>query len=144
MHVQRMDHVGIVVKDLVAAKEFFLALGLTLEGEAELGGAFVEDVIGLEGVRDTVAYMRTPSGEAAIELIQFHSPIDETDAPLPESNTLGIRHIAFAVDDVDAVVEKLQVHGARLVGKIVQYEDMYRLCYIRGPEGIILELAQPL
>lgn len=139
-----MDHVGIVVHDLAAAKAFFLDLGLELEGEAELGGEWVDNVIGLHGTKDKLAMMKTPDGDTGIELIQFYNPLSDQDIQQPLANTPGIRHITFEVDDVEGVVERLKKHGAELIGRIESYEDVYKVCYIRGPEGIILELGEPL
>jgi len=145
MTIQRMDNVLIVVDDLEAAKAFFAELGMELEGEATNEGPWVGQVIGLDDVRCDIAMMRTPDGHGRIELAKFHSPpavrAEPESAP---ANALGIRRIMFAVDDVDDVVARLRTHGAELVGEIAQYEDMYRLCFLRGPEGIILGLAEQL
>lgn len=142
MAVQRMDHVGIVVDDLAAATEFFVELGLVAQGASPVEGDWVDRVVGLEGVRADIAMLQTPDGHGRVELVQFHSPPSEggdRDAP---SNARGIRHITFAVDDIDDVVTRLRARGAELVGELEQYKDIYRLCYIRGPEGIIVELAE--
>ena len=140
-----MDNVLIVVEDLDAAKAFFTVLGLELEGETPVEGPWVDAVVGLDGVRADIAMLRTPDGHSRIELTRFHAPpavrAEPQDAP---SNALGIRRIMFAVDDVDDVVERLQATGAALVGEIAQYEDVYRLCYVRGPEGILVGLAERL
>jgi catechol 2,3-dioxygenase-like lactoylglutathione lyase family enzyme len=140
-----MDNVLIVVDDLEAAKAFFAELGLELEGEATNEGSSVDRIIGLENVRCDLAMMRTPDGHGGLELAKFHTPpavrAEPEDAP---ANALGIRRIMFAVDDVDDVVARLRRHGGELVGEIVQYEDVYRLCFLRGPEGIIVGLAQQL
>ena len=144
MALKRMDNVLIVVDDLEAVKAFFIELGLKLEGETTVEGPAVGSLIGLKDVRATLAMMRTPDGQG-IELDKFHTPnairFGPVDAPV---NTLGIRRIMFAVDDIDAVVARLLAHGAELVGEVVQYEDIYRLAYIRGPEGIIVALAEQL
>lgn len=142
MTIQRMDHVGIVVDDLAAATEFFIELGLELRGEAPVEGPVVERVVGLEGVRTDVAFMRTPDGNGRLELIKFHTPSDPGDNRHPQANTPGIRHLAFAVEDIDAVVAGVRARGAELVGGLERYEDSYRICYVRGPEGIIIELAE--
>jgi catechol 2,3-dioxygenase-like lactoylglutathione lyase family enzyme len=137
-----MDHVSIVVDDLAAATEFFVELGLVLHGEMPVEGRGVDRIVGLEGVRADIAMMQTPDGNGRLELVKFHSPPTEgsnRDAP---ANTPGIRHIAFAVEDIDAVVAGLQARGAELVGELERYEDSYRLCYVRGPEGVIIELAE--
>ena len=137
-----MDHVGIVVDDLAAVTEFFVELGLVLEGEASLEGRVVDRIVGLEGVRTDVAFMRAPDGHGRLELIKFHSPSKQGDKRPAPANMPGIRHLAFAVEDIDAAVAGLQARGAELVGRLERYEDSYRLCYVRGPEGIIIELAE--
>jgi catechol 2,3-dioxygenase-like lactoylglutathione lyase family enzyme len=138
-----MDNVLIVVDDLEAVKAFFIALGLTLEGETTVEGPSVGSLIGLEDVRATLAMMRTPDGQG-IELDKFHTPnairCGPVDAPM---NTLGIRRIMFAVDDIDGALARMRAHGAALIGEL-QYEDTYRLAYIRGPEGIMVALAEQL
>src|SRR5215216_4073712 len=145
MTLQRMDNVLIVVDDLEAAKAFFLELGLELEGETLVEGPSVDRLVGLQNVRATLALMRTPDGHGRIELDKFHTP--EAIRTGPENapvNTLGIRRIMFAVDDLDDVVARLRAHGAELVGELAQYEDTYRLCYVRSPEGFIVALAEQL
>lgn len=144
MKLHRIDHVGIIVDDLPAAKAFFLDFGFEMMGEAEVEGEWVERIIGLQGVKEEVAMLRTPDGEANIELVKFHTPADENGIQRPLANTLGIRHIAFAVEDIEALVAKLKKRGAELIGEIQNYENAYKLCYIRGPEGIILELAEQI
>lgn len=140
-----MDNVLIVVDDLAAAIAFFAELGLELEGETTVEGPWVDRIVGLEGVRSDSATMRTPDGHGRIELDKFHTPTavraEPQDAPV---NTLGIRRIMFAVDDIEDVLARLRTHGAELVGEVAQYEDTYRLCYVRGPEGIIVALAEQL
>ena len=145
MTIKRMDNVLIVVDDLEAVKVFFLELGLKLEGEATVEGPSVDRLISLQNVRATIALMSTPDGHGQIELDKFHTP--EAIRTGPEKapvNELGIRRIMFAVDDIDDVVARLRAHGAELVGDVVQYEDTYRLCYVRGPEGIVVGLAEQL
>jgi len=143
MTVQRMDHVGIVVDDLAAAIEFFVELGLVLQGEMSVQGSRVVDrIVGLEGVRTEFAFMRTPDGHGRLELIKFHSPSNQGDKRPAPANTPGIRRVAFAVEDIDDVVARLRARGAELVGEVERYEDSYRLCYVRGPAGIIVELAE--
>src|SRR5881398_2420199 len=143
MAIKRMDNVLIVVNDLEAVKAFFIELGLTLEGESTVEGPLVGKLIGLKNVRATLAMMRTPDGQG-IELDKFHTPdairFGPVDAPV---NTLGIRRVMFAVDCLDAVVAHMLKHGAELIGEM-RYEDSYRLAYIRGPEGIIVALAEQL
>jgi catechol 2,3-dioxygenase-like lactoylglutathione lyase family enzyme len=140
--IQRMDHVGIVVDDLAAAVGFFAQLGLEQQGEAQVEGRWVDRVVGLEGVRAELAMMQTPDGHGRLELVKFHSPAAEGDNRDAPANRRGIRHLTFAVEDLDAVLEGLRPHGAELVGELENYEDIYRTCYIRGPEGIIIELAE--
>ena len=145
MTLQRMDNVLIVVEDLEAAKAFFAELGMELEGETQVEGESVDNVVGLDGVRADITMMRTPDGHGRVELSRFHTPpavrAEPEDAP---ANALGIRRIMFAVEDVDDVVARLRSHGAELMGEIAQYEDLYRLCFVRGPEGIIVGLAEQL
>ncbi len=144
MRVKRIDHVEIIVDDLAAAKEFFLDLGLEVEGEAEMESEWLDKVIGLKGVRTAIVYMRTPDGGAALELAKFYSPSDPQGVQWPSPNTLGIRHIAFVVDDIDGIVTRLKKNGRETFSEVQSYEDTYKLCYVRGPEGIILELAEEL
>jgi len=141
----RMDNVLIVVNDLEAAKTFFAELGMELEGETTVEGPWVDSVVGLNGVRADITMMRTPDGHSQIELTKFHTPPAVKAAPENmQANTPGIRRIMFAVNDIDDVVARLHSHGAELVGEIAQYEDSYRLCFLRGPEGIIIGLAEQL
>lgn len=144
MTVQRMDHVGVVVDDLAAAIEFFLELGLVLQGEAPVEGGWVDRIVALEGVRADIAMMETPDGSGRLELTKFHSPSSPGDQRQAPPNALGIRHVTFAVDDIDGLVARLRARGAELVGEVERYENSYRLCYIRGPEGIIIELAEQI
>ena len=144
MTIQRMDHVGIVVDDLAAAKAFFFELGLEVQGESKVEGDWVDRVVGLEGIQVEFAMMETPDGHGRLELIKFLAPPSEAGDPQAPANALGIRHLTFAVDDVDDAIARLGAHGAELVGEVENYEDIYRLCYIRGPEGIIIELAERL
>jgi catechol 2,3-dioxygenase-like lactoylglutathione lyase family enzyme len=145
MALQRMDNVLIVVDDLEAATAFFAELGMELEGETQVEGDWVGRVIGLDGVRADITMLRTPDGYGRVELTKFHTPpavrAEPEDAP---ANALGIRRIMFAVDDIDDVVARLRSHGAELLDEIVQYEDANRLCFLRGPEGIIIGLAEQL
>lgn len=144
MAILRMEHVGLVVDDLAAATEFFLQLGLELEGETSVEGDLVDRITGLEGARSDVVILFAPGADTKLELAKFHSPPHEgSDANAP-ANAPGIRHILFAVDDIHGIVEGLRGRGGELVGELVNYEDMYWLCYVRGPEGIIVELAQKI
>ncbi len=142
MAIQRMDHVGIVVDDLAAATEFFVELGLELQGEAAVEGRWVDRVVGLDGVRAEIAMLQTPDGHGRVELAKFHSPSTQGGDRHAPANAPGIRHVTFAVEDIDAVVAGLRARGAELVGELERYKDSYRLCYVRGPEGIIVELAE--
>ena len=139
-----MDNIGIVVEDLEAAIAFFVELGLELEGEMAVEGQWVDRVVGLDGVRNDIAMMRTPDGHSKLELMKFQKPTATTAEPSAPVNTLGIRRIMFAVTGIDDVAARLQKRGAELVGEMVQYEDVYRLCYLRSPEGIIVALAEQL
>jgi catechol 2,3-dioxygenase-like lactoylglutathione lyase family enzyme len=140
----RMDNVGIVVEDLKAAIAFFVELVLELEGETTVEGQWVDRVVGLNGVRSDMVMMRTPDGHSRLELSKFQKPTAISAEPNIPVNTLGIRRIMFAVTDIDDVVTRLKKHGSELVGEVAQYEDMYRLCYLRGPEGIMVALAEQL
>ena len=142
--IQRMDNVGIVVDDLAGAIAFFVELGLELEGEATVEGPLVDRVVGLEGVRSDIAMLRTPDGHGRVELSKFHTPAAVSTEPNAPVNRLGMGRIMFAVDDIDAVVAGLRARGSELVGEVVQYGDSYRLCYVRGPEGILVALAEQL
>lgn len=144
MSVRRIDHIGINVENLSAVKDFFLDLGLKVQGEMEMKGELVDKVTGLTDVRDTMVMLGTSDGEAMIELVKYHHPVDENGIRQSFSNTLGMRHICFAVEDVEALVAKLQMKGAELVGEMQNYKNIYKLCYIRGPEGIIVELAEKI
>ena len=146
MTIRRMDNVLIVVDDLEAATAFFAELGMELEGKAPVEGGWVDRVVGLDGVRADIVMMRTPDGHGRVELTKFHTPAAvRTEPESAPANALGIRRIMFAVDDIDEVVARLRRHGAELLGpEIAQYEDIYRLCYLRGPEGIIIGLAERL
>jgi catechol 2,3-dioxygenase-like lactoylglutathione lyase family enzyme len=146
MAIQRMDHVGVVVDDLAAAIAFFTELGMELQGEAPVEGPWVERVVGLAGVRVDIAMMRTPDGHGRLELTKFHTPAAiSTEPENATPNALGIRSIMFAVDDIEDVLARLHApHGAELVGDLGQYEESYRLCYVRGPAGVIVALAEQL
>ena len=142
MTLQRMDHVGIVVDDLAAATEFFVELGLVMQAEWSAEGRSLDRIVGLDGVRTDVAMMQTPDGNARVELAKFHSPSHQGDNRHAPANAPGLRHLTFAVEDIDAVLARLRARGAELVGELERYGDTYRLCYVRGPEGIIIELAE--
>ncbi|MCS5502695.1 VOC family protein [Lysinibacillus sp. A4] len=161
MKIRKIDHVGIIVNDLPAAKAFFLDFGLEVLGEGKVEGEWVkrmERVIGLHDIKEDIAklrtsdsdanleivMLRTPDGETNIELVKFNAPSNEIGIQHPLANTLGIQHIAFNVEDIEALVNKLTRKGAELISDIYRYENAYKLCYVRGPEGIILELAEEI
>jgi catechol 2,3-dioxygenase-like lactoylglutathione lyase family enzyme len=141
--IERMDNVGIVVDDLAAAVVFFTELGLELEGEARIEGRWADRTVGLDGVRSDIAMMRTPDGHSKLELTKFHTPAAASAEPEnPPPNTLGLHRVMFAVDDIEDVLAHLRARGAELLGEVAQYKDIYRLCYLRGPAGIIVALAE--
>jgi catechol 2,3-dioxygenase-like lactoylglutathione lyase family enzyme len=142
MAVERMDHVGVVVDDLDAAKEFFLQIGLEPAGAGSVEGEWVDRIVGLDSVHSEIVLMQTPDGHSRVELIKFHAPPYEGNHLQAPSNKPGIRHLSFAVDDVDAVLDRLRAWGAELVGEVESYQNSYRLCYVRGPAAIIVELAE--
>ena len=145
MTILRLDNVAIVVDDLEAAIAFFAELGMELEGEAQIEGPWADRTVGLAGVRSDIAMMRTPDGHSKLELTKYHSPAAVGARPQnPPPNTLGLHRVMFAVDDIEDAVARLRAHGADLIGELVRYEDSYRLCYVRGPAGIIVALAEPL
>ena len=144
MAIQALHHVSVVVDDLEAAQAFFIELGMELEGAAPIEGEWVDRVNAIEGVRVDIAMMRSPDGHGRLELTKFHNPKAISAEPDSAPNTLGLRSIMFNVDDIDATLAGLRAHGAELVGEVVQYEDIYRICYIRGPAGIIVALAEQL
>jgi catechol 2,3-dioxygenase-like lactoylglutathione lyase family enzyme len=145
MAIKRMDHVSVVVDDLPAAIGFFAALGMTIAGEAPVEGVWVDRVNGLEHVQVDIVIMRTPDGHGQLELTRFRNPRPvEIDPAVAPPNTLGLRSVMFAVDSLDETVAGLRSHGAELIGEVAQYENLYRLCYMRGPAGIIVALAEDL
>ena len=145
MTLERMDNVLIVVEDLEAAKAFFVELGMELEGEMPVEGRWVDLVVGLENVRCEIAMMRTPDGHSKLELTKYHTPAAIGARPHnPPPNTLGLHRVMFAVDDIDDTIARLRAHGAELLGEVAQYESSYLLCYLRGPAGIIVALAEQI
>lgn len=140
--IQRMDNVAIVVDDLAAATAFFRELGLELEGEATVEGDAVDRLVGLEGVRSDIAMMRTPDGHGRIELTKYQTPPSRDGDPHAPANTLGAHRVMFAVRNIEDIVDRLRPHGAELLGDLIQYEDSHRLCYLRGPAGILIALAE--
>lgn len=145
MALKRLDHISVVVDDLPAAMAFFTALGMTLEGEMPVEGPWVDRINGLEGVQVDIVMMRTPDGHGRLELTKFRHPkLVEIEPAMAPPNTLGLRSVMFTVESVAATVACLRAHGGELVGEVAQYEDKYRLCYMRGPAGIIVALAEEL
>ena len=140
----RLDHTGVVVEDLAAAIAFFVELGLELEGETTVEGEWVDELVGLKGVRADMAFLRTPDGSGRVEVSTFQTPAATSAAPRAPVNTPGIPRLTFVVDDVDDVLDRMRPHGAELVGELAQYEDIYRYGYIRGPDGIIIGLVEEL
>jgi catechol 2,3-dioxygenase-like lactoylglutathione lyase family enzyme len=144
MTLKRMEHVGIVVDDLAAAIDFFVELGLEPQGETPVEGEWVDRIVGLEGVRVDSAMMQAPDGHGRLELVKFHSPSHEGDNPLEPANVPGLRHLAFAVEDIESVIDRLRPHGGELIGEVENFRDIYLLCHLRGPAGIIVELAEKI
>ena len=145
MTIQRMDNVGIVVDDLDAAVAFFAELGMELEGKMQVEGLWADRTVGLDGLRSDIAMMRTPDGHGKLELAKYHTPAAAAPDPQnPPPNTLGLHRVMFAVDDIDDTVGRLRPHGAELLGEVAQYESIFRLCYLRGPAGIIVALAEQI
>jgi catechol 2,3-dioxygenase-like lactoylglutathione lyase family enzyme len=145
MTIQRMDNVAIVVDDLDTAVAFFTELGMDVEGKGPVEGPVADRTVGLDGVRTDIAMMRTPDGHGKLELTKYHTPAAVGAAPAnPPPNTLGLHRVMFAVDDIDDTVTRLRAHGAELLGEVAQYESSYRLCYLRGPAGIIVALAEQI
>ena len=143
-YVRRLEHVGVVVEDLEAATEFFLEVGLEREDATSVQGEWVDNVVGLKDVQADLVLVRTPDGSGKLELTKFHKPADDQGPHAAAANRLGIRHVAFVVDDLKTIVDRLRVKGIETVGKVQDYEGLFRLCYIRGPEGIIVELAEQI
>ena len=145
MTIHRMDNVAIVVDDLDAAVAFFAELGLELEGKGEIEGLFADHTVGLDGVRSEIAMMRTPDGHSKLELTKYHHPAASAAEPAnPPPNTLGLHRVMFAVDDIDDTIARLRTHGAELLGQVARFESIFRLCYLRGPAGIIVALAEEI
>jgi catechol 2,3-dioxygenase-like lactoylglutathione lyase family enzyme len=145
MTIQRMDNVAIVVEDLDAAVAFFTELGMELEGKAQIEGRFADRTVGLDGVRSEIAMMRTPDGHSKLELTKYLAPAPVGAEPEnPPPNTLGLHRVMFAVDDIDDTIDRLRAHGAEILGEVAQYESIFRLCYLRGPAGIIVALAEQI
>jgi catechol 2,3-dioxygenase-like lactoylglutathione lyase family enzyme len=144
MTIQRLEHIGIVVDDLAAATAFFVALGLEVDARVSVEGRLVDRINGLEGVQADIVMLRTPGGGSKLELAKYRSPsYDRDDGPAPP-NAPGVRHVLFVVDDIEASLAAVRAHGGELVGELVNYENSYWLCYVRGPAGIIVELAEKI
>lgn len=145
MAIQRMDNVGIVVDDLDAAVAFFTELGMELEGTADIEGEFADKAVGLSGVKSRIAVLRTPDGHGKLELAQYHEPTAIRPEPsVPPANTIGLHRVMFAVDDIDATLDRLRPLGGEVLDEVAQFENLYRLCYLRGPSGIIVALAEQI
>jgi catechol 2,3-dioxygenase-like lactoylglutathione lyase family enzyme len=144
MTVERIEHVGIVVDDLRAAVDFFLALGLEMDGETSVEGELVDRITGLDGARSDLAFLKVPGDKGTLEIVQYRSPARPEDPPPRAADTPGLNHLLFAVDDLEATLARLRPHGAELVGEVIDYGTSYRLCYLRGPGGMIVELAEKL
>ena len=145
MAIQRLDHVGVVVDDLEAAVAFFVELGMDLDGETTVEGRWVDRVCGLDDVRADIAMMRTPDGHGRLELTKYHTPAAAAAGPEnPPPNTLGLHRVMFAVEGIEDVVARLRARGAELLGEVAQYESTFLLCYLRGPAGIIVALAEQI
>jgi catechol 2,3-dioxygenase-like lactoylglutathione lyase family enzyme len=144
MKVMRVDHVGINVEDLAAAKTFFVDLGFIVTGESVMEGELVDGVTGLRDVKDDLVMLQAADGHFNLELVRFHRPVDKAGIQPSAANTLGLRHLCFEVDDVESIVADLKAKGYELMGELQNYENVWKLCYVRGPEGIIVELAEQL
>ncbi|PGH45802.1 glyoxalase [Micromonospora sp. WMMA1996] len=145
MTIQRMDNVGIVVDDLDAAIAFFTALGMELEGRMPIDGSWAGRVVGLDDMRSEIAMMRIPDAPGKLELVRYHSPTAIIPEPsVAPANTLGLHRVMFAVDDIEEMLARLRPHGAELVGEVTRFEDVFLLCYLRGPSGIVVGLAEQL
>ncbi len=144
MKIQRLDHVGVIVQDLAAAKKFFLDLGLEVQGEMGLESELLDAVTGLKDAKTEMVMMQTPDGEATLELAKFIRPADDKGIQKASANTLGLRHVCFAVEDIEAIIAKMKKKGVKTFSEIQNYENMYKLCYLHGPEGIIVELAEKI
>ena len=145
MTIKRLDHVGVVVDDLASAIAFFTTLGMTIEGQMPIEGPWVDRINGIENIQVDIVMMRTPDGLGRLELTKFRNPkLVDIEPAIAPPNALGLRSVMFAVEDVDDMVTRLRANGGELIGEVVQYEDKYRLCYMRGPAGIIVSLAEEL
>jgi catechol 2,3-dioxygenase-like lactoylglutathione lyase family enzyme len=145
MAIKRLDHISVVVEDLEAAIAFFTELGMSMVGKGTVEGPWVDRINGLEGIKADIVMMKTPDGHGQLELTKFHNPkLVEIEPKIAPPNTIGLRSVMFTVEDLDDTVARMRAHGAELVGEVAQYENLYRLCYMRGPGGIIVSLAEEL
>jgi catechol 2,3-dioxygenase-like lactoylglutathione lyase family enzyme len=145
MAIKRLDHISVVVEDLEAAIAFFTELGMSMVGKGTVEGPWVDRINGLEGIKADIVMMKTPDGHGQLELTRFHNPkLVEIEPKIAPPNTIGLRSVMFTVEDLDDTVARMRAHGAELVGELAQYENLYRLCYMRGPGGIIVSLAEEL
>jgi catechol 2,3-dioxygenase-like lactoylglutathione lyase family enzyme len=145
MAIKRLDHISVVVEDLEAAIAFFTELGMSMVGKGTVEGPWVDRINGLEGIKADIVMMKTPDGHGQLELTRFHNPkLVEIEPKIAPPNTIGLRSVMFTVEDLDDTVARMRAHGAELVGEVAQYENLYRLCYMRGPGGIIVSLAEEL
>jgi len=144
MKIRHVDHVGINVEDLDAAKIFFTDLGFTVMGQTVMQGELLDRVTGLKNAQDDLVMLQAPDGQLNLELVKFHHPVDQAGIQPAAANTLGLRHLCFEVEDLDGIVASMQQKGHKLVGEVQTYEDIWKLCYVHGPEGIIIELAEQL
>ena len=145
MAIKRLDHITVVVEDLEAAIAFFTELGMSMVGKGKVEGPWVDRINGLEGIKADIVMMKTPDGHGQLELTKFHNPkLVKIEPKIAPPNTIGLRSVMFTVEDLDVTVARVRAHGAELVGEVAQYENLYRLCYMRGPGGIIVSLAEEL
>lgn len=144
MKIRHVDHLGINVDNLEAAKTFFTDLGFTVAGEMKMQGKLLDEVTGLKGARTEFATLQAPDGQFSLEIIKYHHPVDPEGVRPRGANALGFRHLAFQVEDLDGIVKSLRQKGHEVVGSVQNYENVWKLCYVRGPEGIIIELAEQL
>ena len=144
MKVRHVDHIGVNVNNLEAAKTFFTDLGFKVVGETTMQGELVDRVTGLKGVKDDLVMLQAPDGQFSLELVKFHHPVDKAGVQPTSANSLGLRHLCFEVEDLEGIVTSLHQNGHNLLGSIQTYENVWKLCYVRGPEGIIIELAERL
>jgi catechol 2,3-dioxygenase-like lactoylglutathione lyase family enzyme len=144
MKIKHVDHIGINVVDLEATKIFFVGLGFSVMGEAKMEGKLLDEVTGLKDARTELVMLKAPDGQLCIEVVKYHQPVDQDSAQAPAVNRLGLSHISFQVENLDDIVKNLRQKGHKLVGSVQNYKNVWKLCYVRGPEGIIIELAEQI